>query len=28
VGLLVRSDFSTEEVQCLEFEDSLWQHMR
>ena len=28
VGLLVRSDFNTEEAQCLEFEDSLWQNMR
>lgn len=28
VGLLVRSDFSSDEAQCLEFEDSLWQHMR
>jgi CBS domain-containing protein len=28
VGVLVRSDFSSEEAQCLEFEDSLWQHMR
>ena len=28
VGLLVRSDFNSEEEQCLEFEDQLWQHMR
>ena len=28
VGLLVRSDFTSEEEQCLEFEDSLWQNMR
>ena len=28
VGLSVRGDFNSEEVQCLEFEESLWQHMR
>lgn len=28
IGLVVRSDFSTEEAQCLEFEESLWQNMR
>lgn len=28
VGILVRSDFSTEEAQCMEFEQSLWEHMR
>lgn len=28
VGLVVRSDFNTEEAQCMEFEESLWEHMR
>ena len=28
VGLAVRSDFNSEEEQCLQFEDSLWENMR
>lgn len=28
IGILVRSDFNTEEAQCMEFEQSLWEHMR
>ena len=28
VGLAVRSDFNSEEEQCLQFEESLWENMR